>query len=78
MNEDDNVIDWSKYGKDVLPIKIHSVLIQEAGNDIIYDDIIDYQIGPNLIAISMKDDVVHFHFTKDITYIKSYFKENTQ
>ena len=80
--EDDNVIDWSRYGKGDLPKlalePIHCIRIEQGEKDIEYDDVVDYQISPTIIAISMQDKTVHFYPTKDITYIKSYYKENTQ
>jgi len=77
--EDDNVIDWSQYGKGNYPKevleKIHYVELDDGTS---YADVLDYQLTASWIAISMKDGTVHFHNTNTIKHIKSYFKENTQ
>ncbi|MBX4212612.1 hypothetical protein KW787_04130 [Candidatus Pacearchaeota archaeon] len=78
--EEDNVIDWSSYGKGDFPkmvaIPLHCIKIKKLFKTIEFVDVVDYQISPSLVAISMQDKTVHFYPTKDITYIKSYFKEN--
>lgn len=79
MSEDGNIIDWSKYGKgevpQLVPEPVHHIIIEQGEKTIEYRDVVDYQISPNLLAVSMRDKTVHFYPTKDITYIKSYFKE---
>jgi hypothetical protein len=77
VNENIVNINWSKYGKEI-PQERHDLIIKTGlFSTVSYTDILDYQIGPNWIAISMKEGVVHFHPTNKITHIKSYIvKEN--
>jgi hypothetical protein len=78
VNENIVNINWSKYGKEASQQRHDLVVRTGVFSTVAYQDVLDYQIGPNWIAVSMKDGVVHFHPTNKITYIKSYTIKETE